>query len=137
MNKQGHSNSNSQQSSLIKWRDDFIRSKRLRWSPKTKRCYESILNLYIQYVGEDHWPPTRTGILDWLNSVQEQASETTAATYWRHLKAWLNYLEAVGALDWQSNPIYLIKKLGLQPREADEDYASFDEEELKQLYQLS
>jgi hypothetical protein len=49
-------------------------------APNTSRCYRSIINLYIDYVGDYHWSPSKDGILDWLNYVKASSSEVTAAT---------------------------------------------------------
>ena len=120
---------------LLKWRDDFLAAKSGSWSSDSKRCYESVINLYIKYVGEDQWPPDRSDILSWLDDVRSRNTETTAATYWKHIRTWLNYLEGIGMLDQDTNPVHIIKKLRLQPREPkDLEYIAFEKQELEELF---
>ena len=52
--------------------------------------------------------------MNWLNAVDERAKRTTVSTYWRHLRAWLNWLEAAEVL--AHNPATTIKKMGMTPK---------------------
>lgn len=89
-------------------RDHFLKAKRLHWSDKTYSNYKKVAGRYITDCGV--WPPTIQSILDWLGAVQGRASKTTAANYWWHLRAWLNWLELAGHLS--DNPA---RQITLQP----------------------
>lgn len=130
----GQKDNRSSNSQLILWRDDFVKSKSVRWAPNTKRSYLNAINLYITHVGEDHWPPSRVNVLEWLESVKQRTSEITTASYWRHVRAWFNYLEIIDVLDTRTNPTHMIKKLKLQPVAPKPEFLSLDKEELEQLF---
>lgn len=130
----GQEDNRSSNSQLIIWRDDFVKSKSVRWAKNTKRSYQNAINLYIAYVGEDHWPPNKTIVLEWLETVKTRTSETTTASYWRHIKAWFNYLEMIDVLDRNTNPVNIMKKLKLEPVRPSLDYISFDKQEIEQLF---
>lgn len=124
---------------LIYWRNDFLTAKSASWATVTKQCYTSVIDLYIEYVSEhygpDHWPPSRYDILAWLEDVRSRNTDTTAATYWKHIRTWLNYLEIIGETSCETNPVHIIKKLKLQPREPTElEYVAFTQEELDILF---
>lgn len=109
----------------------FMAAKRLRWRPKTFENYRAALNDYADHAG-DHWPPTVASILDWLEAVRARASETTAASYWGHVRAFLNYLEETGAI--ADNPARTIKRLKLAPRPPRKGPVSFTRKELDRLF---
>jgi len=67
-------------------------------------------------VGENHWPPTRVGLIQYLNEVKKRASKTTAHTYWTILHAWFNYMAELGAFGRLPNPAEEIVRLNLAPK---------------------
>ena len=75
---------------LNSWRDDYLESKRVKLEPKTINNYRKTINLYIEFVGKAHWPPTRFDVIRFLDDVQRRASQTTAHSYWAILRAWFN-----------------------------------------------
>ena len=67
--------------------EDFIQAKRRSWRPKTRQNYVSFLRRYVAHVGPDHWPPTRQGVLDWLDAAEAGgAGKTSINTYWTHVR---------------------------------------------------
>ncbi len=102
-------------STLGSWRDDYLSSKRVRLEEKTLGNYRRVINLYIEFVGEEHWPPTRFDVIRFLDDVQERASQTTTYSYWAILRAWFNYLAKVGAFGRSQNPAEQIEQLELAP----------------------
>lgn len=110
----------------------FMAAKRLHWRAKTLENYRVALDSYVAHAGADHWPPTVGGILDWLEAVRDRASETTAASYWGHARAFLNYLEETGAID--DNPARTIKRLRLAPRAPRKGPVAFSHKEVNTLF---
>lgn len=102
-------------SKLISWRDDYLHSKRVKLEETTLNNYEGAINLYIQYVGEAHWPPTRFDVIRFLEDVQKRSSQTTAFSYWTILRAWFNYMGKLGVFRHLPNPAEQIKQLELAP----------------------
>ncbi len=120
--------------SLAYWLDDFVTTKLWGWLPATLRAYTSVLNLYADYVGHDHWPLTRLGELRWLAKVRETSSQATVHSYWIHLKSFLNYLEKVDAIPFSQNPARQILELGVAPEKPDLLPVAFPPEDLDQLF---
>lgn len=103
-------------STLCFWRDDYLKSKRVKLEATTIRNYQHTIDLYIQYVGETHWPPTRFDVIQFLDDVQTRSSQITAFSYWSILRAWFNFMDKLGVFDRTSNPADQISRLGLAPR---------------------
>lgn len=119
---------------LQEWVDNFMKTKQLRWKPKTFSVYTSILNLYVAHVGANHWPPTYQGALHWLYSVKQTNTETTVSTYWTHLQAFFNYLQKIGAIQPHQNPVHKIKELDLLPDRPDLPEVAFPADDLDRLF---
>lgn len=119
---------------LQEWVNNFLKTKQLRWKPKTLSVYTSILNLYVAHVGANHWPPTYQGALRWLNHVKESNTETTVSTYWTHLQAFFNYLQKIGAIQPHQNPVHKIKELDLLPDRPDLPEVAFPADDLDRLF---
>jgi site-specific recombinase XerD len=102
--------------SLVSWRDDYLDSKQVRLEPSTRNNYKRAINLYIQYVGENHWPPTRIDVIQYLDDVKKRASQTTASSYWTILRAWFNYMAELEAFGRSPNPAEEIVRLKLAPK---------------------
>lgn len=94
------------------WRDFYLDEKRVKLSAKTLTGYANTLSLFIDHLA-GCWPPSRADVLGWLALVEARASRVTACSYWATLRAWLNYLDKVGAL--APNPVREIAALGLAP----------------------
>jgi integrase len=116
---------------------DFLQTKRRKWRPKTREVYTSILNLYVAHVGLNHWPPTRQGVLSWLDAVELAGnSQTTINTYWTHVRTFLNYLEKIGALASTDNPVRQLVALELEPEPEDLPPIAFPPEDLVRLFEF-
>lgn len=106
---------------LLYWRDDLLQMKRCAGCrPKTLTMYDRSLGSFIEFVGCAHWPPTRTDVMGFLDSVRRRCvSEETVATYWRHLRLFFNYVEVLGGFGDQPNPATQISRLQLAPQPPD------------------
>lgn len=98
------------------WRDDYLESKRVKLEAKTISNYSKTINLYIEFVGETHWPPTRFDVIRFLDDVMKRSSQITAFSYWAILRAWFNYMAKLGAFDHFPNPAEQITQLDLAPK---------------------
>lgn len=115
---------------------DFLQAKRRKWRPKTYTNYHSILNLYATHVGPAHWPPTRRGVLSWLDALYDSGvTQTTINTYWIHLRSFLNFLEKSGEISADDNPVRQIEALELDPEPEDLPPVAFLSEELDRLFE--
>ncbi|MCK6625584.1 MAG: tyrosine-type recombinase/integrase [Anaerolineae bacterium] len=115
---------------------DFLQAKRRKWRPKTYSNYRSILNLYAAHVGPNHWPPTRRGVLSWLDALDASGCcQTTINTYWIHLRAFLNFLEKSGEITPANNPVHQIVALELDPEPEDLPPVSFPDDDLDRLFE--
>jgi integrase len=119
---------------LQEWVCDFLKTKQLRWRPKTFSGYTSILNLYVAHVGANNWPPTYQGVLHWLNHVKQGNTETTVSIYWTHLRAFFNYLEKIRAIQPHQNPVHKIKELDLIAERPDLPPVAFPAGDLDRLF---
>lgn len=101
---------------LKAWRDDFLVDKGSKLEDSTLRNYRLAINLYIAFVGESHWPPTRPDIIRFLTDVRQRASQSTVHSYWSVLRGWLNYMALLGAFGHMPNPAEQIRQLKLAPK---------------------
>ncbi|MCB0165293.1 MAG: site-specific integrase, partial [Anaerolineae bacterium] len=97
------------------WRDEFLEIKKVRLEESTRRNYRQAITLYINFVGETHWPPTRFDVIDFLNIVQARASQVTAFSYWSILRGWFGYIAKLGGFGNFPNPAQQIEELELAP----------------------
>ncbi|MCB0198059.1 MAG: tyrosine-type recombinase/integrase [Anaerolineae bacterium] len=102
--------------SLAFWRDDYLNSKRVKLEKSTLRNYRQAINLYINYVGEAHWPPTRFDVIQFLDDVKARASQKTTFSYWVILRGWFGYIAKLGGFDIVPNPAQQIEELELAPK---------------------
>lgn len=117
--------------------NEFCRAKRRRWQPKTATNYTGILRRYVAHVGPDHWPPTRQGVLNWLDAVEcGGAGQTSLNTYWIHLRTFFNFLEKSGEILPVQNPARQIKELELAPEAEDLEPVAYPPEDLQELFDL-
>lgn len=115
---------------------DFLTAKRRKWRPSTYTNYHCILNLYVAHVGADHWPPTRRGVLSWLDTLHASGvTQTTINTYWIHLRTFLNFLEKSGEILASDNPVHQIVALELDPEPEDLPPVAFPDEDLEKLFE--
>lgn len=101
---------------LSSWRDDYLESKRVKLEAKTISNYRKTINLYIEFVGETYWPPTRFDVIRFLDDVMKRSSQITAFSYWAILRAWFNYMAKLGAFGHFPNPAEQITQLDLAPQ---------------------
>lgn len=119
---------------LAHWRQDFLAAKKSR-SVKTRRMYEIVIDQFVNSVGEQHWPPTRFDVVDFLHHLEQRVSHTTVHTYWRTLRTWFNYIDALDGFGNAPNPAEQIKRLKLappNPRKIPKGYATSDIEKFLQ-----
>lgn len=102
--------------SLESWRDDYLASKQVKLENSTRNNYKRAINLYIRYVGKNHWPPSRMDVIQYLNDVKRRASQITVSSYWVILRAWFNYMAELGAFGRYPNPAEEIERLDLAPK---------------------
>ena len=108
--------SNRVASTLMSCREDFLDSKRVKLEKTTINNYERVINLYIEFVGETHWPPTRFDVIRFLDDVKQRASQITVYSYWAVLRTWFNYMARLGAFGRLPNPAQQIEELELAPQ---------------------
>jgi len=100
---------------LITWRNTFITGK-INVAPKTRQMYISVIDQYIAFVGQSHWPPARLDVLNFLHSLKPRVSQTTVHTYWRTLRTWFNFIDVLDGFEEAPNPADEIKRLKLAPK---------------------
>jgi len=94
-----------------------------------------VLERYVAFVGEAHWPPTYQGVLAWFDDLEQRGvSPTTVHSYWLQLRTFLNYLEKVEALPPQANPVRFIYRLEVVPENPDLPPVAFPSEDLDALF---
>ncbi|MFC1976571.1 tyrosine recombinase XerC, partial [Chloroflexota bacterium] len=133
-NEQMHPQDVACKANLRYWVIDFLITKRRKWQPTTLKIYTTVMTLYVACVGEDHWPPTRQGVLYWLEELERRVKPTTVHTYWIHLRTFLNYLEKVDVISHNENPVHQINKLELAPDKPDLPPVAFPAEDLNELF---
>ena len=129
------SNAPTPSSRLRRWRDAFLRDKKLAVTKSTLAKYEITINLYIDHVGPYHWPPTRFDLSDFLYATQQRASNATAFAYWSVLRNWMNYIHTAGGLDEYPNPAEQITRLKLSPSEPKPEPRGLSDAHLKTLFE--
>jgi len=112
--------------------EKFKRAKRFK-AQSTRNGYNSVLNLFAQYAEEDPWPPSADLVMDWLEEVGRTASAATVDSYWRHLRAFLNYCENTGVLNVEDNPVRTLKINGMTPDAPQMSPVSFTDLEISRL----
>jgi len=116
---------------------DFLKIKRRKCRATTLRTYASVLNQYAAFVGDDHWPPTFNGLLDWFDHLETnppKMTKTTVYTYWVQLRTFLNFLEKAEILTPQENPVRRVYRLEVAPDDPDLPPAAFPPEDLDKIF---
>jgi len=118
---------------LVYWRNDFIAGK-INVAAKTRKMYVSVIDRYIAFVGQSHWPPTRLGVLDFLASLKPCVSQTTVHSYWRILRTWFNFIDVLGGFEGCPNPADEIKRLKLAPKKPQKIPKGYAEKDVDCLF---
>lgn len=113
---------------------EFLQIKKRACRPTTLTTYAGVLERYAAFVGDEHWPPTWQGVLDWFDRLEaDGVRPATLHSYWLQLRTFLNFLEKIEAITPQANPVRFIHKLEVAPENPDLPPVAFPPEDTDTL----